>query len=323
VRALQKPEMSSGDSRLSATVEAARLSLEESSSRWLTSLSPWNRIVEVARDAFGTHWATIHLACTAAGIRSSTERCTEFSDLFDDTVSLCGRVRYARFRAGQPAWWEKQVDRAATDTQRRILTAAAVRWASPRTLIALGVRFVSLLDALSDDDWHSLLRVGRANSLDVSYAADSYVLLDATHELPAQNVRLASVLYIKNVSRPDIEGILLSGEIDVAIADLLHQRALSMVSRGRNWDLACELLRKSFAAGASSEPFTHHTLIRRNAVEAMPIHIAQNILDNAAEYPAFAVGIAQQRWRDVISDKLQPVASVARVQGWGSFLPES
>lgn len=71
---------------------------------WATNLTPWNNLVEGIRQCWGDKWICFHLANIASGIKSSTEKCIEYSDLLDHSKELCKRVRYARLRAGQYPW---------------------------------------------------------------------------------------------------------------------------------------------------------------------------------------------------------------------------
>ena len=48
-----------------------------STSRWATSLEPWIELTECGRSLFGDRWAFYVLACSGAGILSSSERCEE------------------------------------------------------------------------------------------------------------------------------------------------------------------------------------------------------------------------------------------------------
>jgi hypothetical protein len=78
---------------------------------WSSTLAPWDRIVERSRSLFGERWAHYELATAASGIKSREETYSNYSDLLDYSKSLCRRARYARLRAGNVVWWERQLGR--------------------------------------------------------------------------------------------------------------------------------------------------------------------------------------------------------------------
>jgi len=97
-----------------SAIEMSNKTVEE----WSTQIAPWDALVETARAEWGDRWQLSILANAAAGIRSKTETCSIFSNLFDHSVSLCRRVRYARLRAGSAAWWGRTFERAVEPHER-------------------------------------------------------------------------------------------------------------------------------------------------------------------------------------------------------------
>src|SRR5262249_19610765 len=75
---------------------------------WASEIAPWDLLVEEGRRVWGDYWAFYHIANISGGIKSSTETCKDYSELFDHSISLCCRARYARLRAGNPNWWHQQ-----------------------------------------------------------------------------------------------------------------------------------------------------------------------------------------------------------------------
>jgi hypothetical protein len=87
---------------------------ETTAFQWATEIGPWDRVVEAGRATWGEQWAFTTLAVTASGIRSTSEKCHDHGDLFDNSRSLCQRARFARLKSGAPVWWKGEFKRAKT-----------------------------------------------------------------------------------------------------------------------------------------------------------------------------------------------------------------
>jgi hypothetical protein len=71
---------------------------------WKESILPWATLVEAARSAWGDSWALYRLACLASV--TVKDRFDGDLDLFDRSLDLCQRARYARLKAGNARWWK-------------------------------------------------------------------------------------------------------------------------------------------------------------------------------------------------------------------------
>jgi len=155
-----------------------RVAIEESrrpSLEWASDITPWSNLVEQVRREFGNRWICMHLANVAAGIRSIKQTCTEDSDLLDNSSSLCRRVRYARLRAGQSKWWEKQFDISKNnDWDIALVCLVSITWARSNTLLQLIEKINESLNGLSAPIWEKVAELARAVPLFVPATRDPH-----------------------------------------------------------------------------------------------------------------------------------------------------
>jgi hypothetical protein len=86
------------------------------------------------------------LATVGAGIRSTTEKYAESSNLFDQTQPLAHRIRYARLRSGAHRWWRAQLEQAKSDSQIRLVLLPHV----PRTQLTSAAHIFCIMWPLVD-----------------------------------------------------------------------------------------------------------------------------------------------------------------------------
>lgn len=101
---------------------------------WFRSLEPWEQLIGKSHEHFGNRWAHTVLAVEASGIRSAAERAADAGELFDPSVSIVRRARYARLRAGNPRWWSQQIVSSRSGEERVLALAILFARASTRTI---------------------------------------------------------------------------------------------------------------------------------------------------------------------------------------------
>lgn len=124
-----------------------------SRSKWSRTLVPWNDVVETGRREFGERWAFFELATQGAGIRSTEEKGSGLSDLFDRDAQLCERARYARLRAGNRKWWSEALLRTTNQMDRMFATLVLLSWGSAKTIAGNAHVLAGYLQEGCEDDW--------------------------------------------------------------------------------------------------------------------------------------------------------------------------
>lgn len=142
--------------RVKAIIEpvgAPRFGIEE----WITSLQPWNDVVEGVREQWGDGWLLFACANRAAGIRSRVERGRGALRLLDSSVPLCIRARAARLRGGDMRWWSRQTELARSDEERGFVSLLMLTWLSNRALAEGRLVIDELLKQLRSDVFERVL----------------------------------------------------------------------------------------------------------------------------------------------------------------------
>ena len=111
-------------------------------------------------------WALVQLAVLAAGIRSKVELGHLGTSLFDQSVSLVQRVRFARLKSRAPVWWREQLAQIGGPTDRRLALLALTSWGSSKTLEQIAGEASEHADLLEG------FRVGSCGQISVSTGVD-------------------------------------------------------------------------------------------------------------------------------------------------------
>lgn len=303
-------------------VELAAIAEEESNktgAEWATEIGPWERLVEAGREYWGDRWAFFCLADLAAGIRSTSERYLNFADLLDHSLSLCRRVRSARLKSGQTAWWESQF-RACRSIEDCMLTAlVAITWARPDTLVAIHECLNEGLARMDNVRWHKVINASRRV---ITYAHlrrdDVYSVLDVDSLSSALSPVTVVALAARAVpeSAQKLYAKYFSGEFseDPDVLDFVQAGALDLEGLGsREWRPDLARVRRCYKSG-SLEPFRME--LRRKRVRTLPIEIARAIAAEPSEYPSYLVSLAEESCSRNVTRRAKPVADVAEREGW-------
>jgi hypothetical protein len=291
---------------------------ERSCAEWASSIEPWDRIVELSRSLFGEAWQNSILATAAAGIRSSDEKCKEFHDLFDHSKSLCRRTRYARLRAGNHQWWQKQLELARTFKERLYGALVFFAWASAETILQLKDLAEVLLDELGPEQWGKLMK--RIQSISIS------------SRLRARGTLLGQDLPSKMSERLCVA---LGSRMKPDAAEEIYRRYLTSYS-GKNptmlafcegsalqlahdhpdyWPQALALVLRKYKLRLSNDEY--FWMARGEFLpDGLPSEVAQQIASEPRKYPRFLVYLAEGRCQLDVETKLPSIADVAEADGW-------
>lgn len=309
-------------------VKVANVASESLASEWASKIGPWTTVVERARTTWGDHWALFHLANVASGIRSPTETCKEFADLLDHSKPLCHRARYARLRAGSPAWWKQQLEATQSELDKMFTSLVALRWGSTATLVDLSEMLSAVLESLSPDGW-SRLAMSLRQSLFLSHEPrdEAYISIDPS-ALPSNlPPRLATAIGIraKPGTRVQIIDRFLADYAgsDLVVLEFCQREGIDLRRLDANrWPAYLELIRKSYARGVVSEPFAFQQMIRRGAdSKTLPLSIAEEVAANADKYPGYLVGLAEMRCRAAVASNITAVGHIAARDAWFELDP--
>lgn len=303
-----------------ATAGLAEELCSRSAAEWATEITPWDQLVEFGRSAFGPQWILIYMANFAAGIRSNTERCSEYSSLLDHSQPLCRRARYARLRSGQPSWWRQQFRSAKSEEDVKLVCLLALTWARPNTLVALNPDLDAALVSLDEGSWYRVaLGTRRALSLlhlrkeerASSFSADAVEATISPRTAAALMMRAdaltAHSLYVKHLRETLASDEIVLEQIQTEALDLEHVGSPA-------WAPDLEKVKQCYAAGTWESHVPFSKLMHQNDI--LPLPMAQEIARQPTNFPAPLVGMAEETCRRHAAANAQPLAEVAERQGW-------
>lgn len=129
----------------------------------LRELTSWQKAVDEFSVEGKPTYAAHVIANAAAGITSSTERGAGAKDLFDISVPLTRRVRFARMRPSNTKWWKSQFDNADSDLKRSAWALHLLTWANDDVLLELVSEIAEAVRIMPSHQFGQLLKSVAAN----------------------------------------------------------------------------------------------------------------------------------------------------------------
>ncbi|MCA9591187.1 MAG: hypothetical protein KC657_38090 [Myxococcales bacterium] len=311
------PSGCAADSILIAAAEATSRSSEE----WAIGFGPWVSVVSAIMAVRPRAWSAAVLACLAAGVSERTEEAEGADRFYDSSVDLCARFRFARLRAGQPAWWARTLQGAGDSFEFCVALLMSFVWASPRTLSALATVADAAVSRLGDDEWRTLAKsvVTLQGAVESSGCVRSarYRLSVLPEGLTERTVSLL-------VSRCELDARSAAYETSLALYRGVDERVLGCASRLAielmggvrcDWERELGVVAHAYRNGilADGELADRFRAGRRMA---MPREVASKIISEVDTYPSMLVEAAQGTFEEIALREMQPVAAVARAGRW-------
>jgi hypothetical protein len=310
-------------SRCNEVIElAVRLGRLEAG-KWATSLDPWETLTNALDEKFGkAQWATYYMAVIASGIRSSSEKCPEYSELCDLEKSICRRARYARLRTGNASWWERQFEAAKTTNDKMLCCTLWATWASPNTIIETQLQADSIITNLSVDAWTLLHEAAEeAYFLTRSSAKDRVFRVETSKISLHLSERMQALLMVRS-KNTDVGKWLYNNGLaaykgkDISILKASQLYALLALSENSGkWNAALSLLARGYSNSYGfSEVENLHW--RMKEVSNLSQKVAEVIMRDSLKYPSVLVASAERTCRDATAKNIEALAVVAGRAGW-------
>lgn len=307
----------------SACLEIATVADEElnrSAEQWATDLTPWDRIIETGRNLWGDRYAFCRLATIAAGIRSTSERCSESAELLDHTLSLTRRIRHARLRGAAQNWWKMQFRSARSDFEKQLVLLVALTWGNVNVLSSNVDEVEALVTELDQSRWKRLVSdVRRAASFGPRNKEKVDLDIDTLPEHLSPRVAVLIGQRIQAADRLSRKYLRDFESEDMVVLEFLAEGALDLRRFGRDsWKPDLQVLRKCYKLG---QVFVPHNLAldgRRQGPTAMSVDIAKQIALDPLSFPEFLLADAEERCRQEVAASVVPVALKAQQEQWFS-----
>ena len=305
--------------RCARLVAAFTNAVERPIGEWISSIEPWDQIVEQGITEFGGRKRFVEIANLAAGIRSSQDKCLDSPDLFDGSRPMVRRVRYARLRAGSRNWWSRQFQSAKDASEIRMALMIFTTWAGARTVEALAAEIDNLIRGLEAPEWKTLQSSVRnavaANSsrpwikpLAIRVAQLPPTLSPRTAAIIADRCTQSAAESLYQRFLADYEGddpIIFAKRVEFEVRHAIGERA--------SWPQAIEGLKSSYLLGVS--PRLDYFRLR-TLRSTLPDAVAKEVVDRPIQFPAALVQVAEARYRQLATTKIVPVGSVAADERW-------
>ncbi|MCC5658763.1 NTPase (NACHT family)-like protein [Nostoc sp. XA010] len=286
---------------------------------WATEITHWDNLVEKARSLFGEQWVFLHIANIASGIKSKSETCKGFTDLFDHSVSLCRRARYARLRAGTISYWQKLFEQTDNVIDKMFAVLLLITWGSQKTLEQLAITIDVLVENLSIDNWQRLYK-SVEESVSVTQQSSARLIIFNVKSLPDNlKARTLTILSIRSNNPKDLYSKYLNeyNGTDLQVLQYWQSVAIQLLGNEQiSWQSALNIISKSYLKGVVSERYAYQKFIRIVSTDSLPDDIAQKIAREPEHYPGFLVAAAEAKCRNIVASKVVKVGEIARKDNW-------
>jgi hypothetical protein len=297
--------------------DVAELVCKDTARDWATTLEPWDRLVEAGRANWGNRWALSLLATTASGIRSSSEKCSDFSDLLDHSKSLCRRARYARLRSGAPSWWLRQLKSATDQEDILFVLLLGTMWATTLTLLSVVDRLDEVLKVLPNWQWAKLNSAVHLIQGHLKQSEEGRDTIKVA-ELPANLSERSLIILASNADRESRHDIYKryfenSSTTDGPSLEFIQREALDLRRFGtESWKPDLRALQRCFESNQVG--LNIHQSLRTEPM--LPNDIAMKIMESPDRYAGLLVRLADETCRREVAKRVVPVNQVAERERW-------
>jgi len=303
--------------------EASKAAYERTAREWASEISPWSTVVECGRSLWGDRPVFNQLATLAAAIRSTSERCATACELFDASMDLCARARYARLRSSDAKYVAGRLEEARTGAQRELALMVLLTWSRFDAIASNTEILTTAVDSLNPQSWRKLFSdIKRCRHLllrspAVRKARD--ITTQAT--FGPLSVRTACILTL--IAPENVSGQIFRNHLadrwqeDASILEFALVHALDIGHVGsESWMPNLDVIRSCYERGQVAEPLAIRRKIRSSGAEWVPLRTAEEIAASPMNHPGFLVEIAQERLRKYVASKVLPVADIAARDQW-------
>lgn len=282
----------------------------------------WDRTVESARQLFGDRPTFFTMANAAALVRASY-RGGGAGDLLDASTSLAARVRHARYRQSDRAWWKSQLE--ASSSSSPLVATTILLWARPGVVRELSGSVRSEIEGLCHQHFdhviRSIVRLGSA----VDRATRRSGAVKHAHWSRQLGARTQLALHCRYGGKPSEAGLRrMAGELrgsSQALGYLLLESFRIALKDPTYWRAAVDVadICKGLEDGAST-PFWIAGL--PSDVELLSERFARKVLEEPRDASSLAFSLANSSLTRADSWRPRPVDEIAAHEGWWGAVSE-
>jgi hypothetical protein len=261
---------------------------------------------------------TISLANSICFVTRKGRPKTGQPSIYDSSVGICDRFRFARSQAKNIQWWRESFSNceAAFSPQSLLFHLALWSHASDSVVFELQEKIGEYLEDLNDSDWRQLLRFvafAQRRRYNMHMGVDKQPIPFAI-----KSKRLALLLarrYSPRFGDQIYSQHLATWHDDAyALAEYRQHHAIEMAFRDDlAWDDALAVVRETYGQGVTSRPDSMYYERRRNKI---PSNVAKAILAAPADYPLYLWDAAEIVVSSSAGRSIRTVNSIARQEKW-------
>ena len=297
------------------------LSREYSTLDWSTTLEPWKKLTSKGRRDFGDRWAWLVIANIAAAIRSSSEKGAVAASLFDESVDLCERVRYARLQSGAWRWWEAQIGECRGSATTSFALLVFFSWAGKSALAKLANVVDRQLCSLGSNEWMRLQRALSYNEM-MRYHLDARWLSIDLKQFPRSLSERFAVAISPRV-KPQGRLELYKNYVDkyrgeeICTLEFCQSVALyALRNSPKEWSKWVSVVSRTYSHGVAVGQFAGYGIWGDQVSKRMPNELIDEVIRNSGSYPLDLVGAVYDMVRTKVASKAKPLSHIAREDGW-------
>lgn len=293
--------------------ESISSALESSLYQYRTSLSPWDCIVENGRRIFGNQWCFYILAVIASSIKGRNDDISALDNLDDDTISLCGRARYARLKSGNVKYWEERLSQKG---DKEFVLLLFMTWATPRVLLELYPLASSIVKKMKKVDLERVERALDITSESFLSGANQKIIESAIANYPESDKLKYLISYRYP---PDVRAEFILKFIDISSIKNKQKLPIKLYSLiGKIWqgsidDAVLTQIREIYKKSTSDVERYYYP---SQGKKEFPLELAQNVMKNCKDYPRAVVVLAERTCRGYAISKMEPIGEIAKRENW-------
>ena len=290
---------------------------------WQTQLSPWSTLVDKGFEVAPRSYRFEQIAAVSTATAADKEAGVWSEDGFLPSKGLVDRLYFARRKAGDTAWWRRQLVDTTPDNTVLCL-AVLLSWGEPDSLRRLKPVFDPMVEGLDESSWRRLYSfctcIAQATRSDYHRLSDKWFC-----ETDILSPRVALILigrvkgrYIRrHLSRrafaiytgtdPFILQYAANNELMYTPPD-----APQPENEDVDWDYVSRLSNLA-RKGDVTFLFSRQWAQRRGSI---PEDIAATVLANCKSHCGQFIAICERSYGTSIAEKMRNVSTVSSLDGW-------
>ena len=296
--------------------------LDKPAKQWNSEFGPWEMILEQGRKIFGERILFFNISVIGASIKVSVDDISENDSLFDSSISLIKRVRYARLRSKNITWWKSQYNNITIDDDRYLYIITLMTWASTSVITKIMELVKECLSIMSDEYFNilylNLKKMCKINGQNRHYK--NYSVSNLNND--TEGVKLKKILAIKlqgknlmefkNKFLKDFKGK------DVDLYEILQDMTLENVFNNNEVEINLEIIRKCYSRGVLNDKniFEYNFFRHYSRDISMNIKHAKLVLKNPSAYPRIIIRLAESSLKENLSKNVKSVKEISLNEEW-------